>query len=128
MKLKQYLPTPVEKFLKPQFGLLLNYIIYCTTGCSFNIVFFFQRFLNILDSGLSLFSLGISVENQRCSRTGRVMKNHDNFKEKTQYLMNTLYKIYWCYKKDIYLWSNSKPAAAEHVCKPPLSSLRPSVF
>ena len=43
-----------------------------------------------------LFFLGVSmcthtrqVENQRCSRTGRVQKN-PNFKEKTQYLMNTL--------------------------------------
>ena len=65
------------------------------TGCSLNIVFF-RIFKNISNSGLSLFSLGVSVcthtrqvENQRCNRTGRVQKNH--FKEKTQYLMNTLY-------------------------------------
>ena len=51
------------------------------TGCSLNIVFF-RRFFNIPDSGFSLFSLGVSVcthtrqvENQRCSRTGRVQKN-----------------------------------------------------
>ena len=42
---------------------------------------FFRRFWNIPDSGLSLFSLGVSVcthtrqeENQCCSRTGRVQK------------------------------------------------------
>ena len=33
------------------------------------------------------------VEHQRCSRTGRVQKNH-KFKENTQYLMNTLYLEY----------------------------------
>ena len=51
---------------------------------------FSEDFKNIPDSGLSLFSLGVSmcthtrqVEHQRCSRTGRVQK-------KTQYLMNTL--------------------------------------
>ena len=53
------------------------------TGCSFNIVFFFRFFKNIPDSGLSLFSLGVSVhthtrkvENQRCRRTGRVQKKN----------------------------------------------------
>ena len=45
---------------------------------------FFQRFYNIPDSGLSLFSLGVSecthtrqVEHQRWSRTGRVQKIHN---------------------------------------------------
>ena len=44
---------------------------------------FFRIFKNIPDSGLSLFSLGVSVcthtrqvEQQRCSRTGRAQKNH----------------------------------------------------
>ena len=65
------------------------------TGCSSNIVFF-RRFKNIFRT---LFSLGVSVcthtrevEHQRCSRTGRVQKIQ-NFKEKTQYLMNTLYSF-----------------------------------
>ena len=42
------------------------------------------------------------VEHQPCSRTGRVQKNH-NFKEKTQYLMNTLYiknRLYFLGKRD----------------------------
>ena len=45
----------------------------------------------------TLFSLGVSVcthtrqlEHQRCSRTGRVQKNH-KIRKKTQYLKNTLY-------------------------------------
>ena len=53
-----------------------------TTGCSLNIVFFPK---NIPDSGLHLFSLGVSVcthtrqvEHQRCSRTGRVQKYQKN--------------------------------------------------
>ena len=52
-------------------------------------VFFFKDSKFILDSGLSLFSLGVSVcthtrqiEHQRCSRTGRVQKKSQNFKEK----------------------------------------------
>ena len=54
-------------------------------------------FKYIPDSVLSRFPLGVSVcthirqvEHQRCTRTGRVQKNH-KIKEKTQYLMNTLY-------------------------------------
>ena len=50
------------------------------TGFSLNIVFF-TEFLKIFRT---LFSLGVSVrthtrqvENQRCSRTGRVQKNHN---------------------------------------------------
>ena len=50
---------------------------------------FFQRFYNIPDSGLSLFSLGISVctntrqvEHQRCSRTDIVQKNHNILRKK----------------------------------------------
>ena len=72
----------------------IQYIDY--TGCSFNIVFF-RIFKNISDSGLSLFSLGVSVckhtrqvVHQRCSRTDRVQKNHKIFRNK-QYLMNALY-------------------------------------
>ena len=71
------------------------------TGCLLNIVFFSRRFSNIPDSGLSLFSLGVSVcthtkqvEHQRCRRTGRV-RISQHFKGKTQYLMNTLYLIFW---------------------------------
>ena len=54
-------------------------------------------FSDILKIFRTLFSLCVSVcthtrqvEHQRCSRTGRVQKIH-SFKEKTQYLMNTLY-------------------------------------
>ena len=53
------------------------------------ILCFFRRFKNIPNSGLSLFSLGVSVcthtrqvENQRCSRTGRVHKNHKILRKK----------------------------------------------
>ena len=52
----------------------------------------FSKILKYIpDSGLFLFSLSVcahtrQVEHTRCSRTGRVQ----NFKEKTQYLMNTL--------------------------------------
>ena len=55
------------------------------TGCSLNIVFF-SDFIKIFRT---LFSLGISVcthtrqvENQRCSRTGRVQKNHKILRKK----------------------------------------------
>ena len=58
----------------------------------------FSEFLKIFRT---LFSLGVSVctntrqvEIQRCSRTGRVQKNQTKIKEKTQYLINTLYNIY----------------------------------
>ena len=50
---------------------------------------FFRRFENIPDSGLSLFSFGVSVgthtrkvEHQRSSRTGRVRKNHNILRKK----------------------------------------------
>ena len=64
------------------------------TGCSLNILLFWK----ILKHWVSLFSLGVSVcthnnrqvEHQRCSRTGRVQKNHQILR-KTQYFMNTLY-------------------------------------
>ena len=51
---------------------------------------FFRIFENIPESDLSLFSLGVSVcihtrqvENQRCSRTGRVQKNHKILRKNT---------------------------------------------
>ena len=54
-------------------------IIYCV----------FQIFKNIPDPGFSLFFLGVSVcthtrqvENQRCSRTGRVQKNLKTLRKK----------------------------------------------
>ena len=63
-----------------------------STGCSLNIAFF-RFFKNIPDSGLSLFSLGVSV----CTHTRQVENQNwqsseksQHFKEKTQYLMNTL--------------------------------------
>ena len=50
---------------------------------------FSKKFQIIPDSGLSLFSLCVSVckhtrqvEYQRCSRTGRVKKNHKTFRKK----------------------------------------------
>ena len=72
------------------------YCIYCSgcskflvqsvdTECSLNIVFF-RRYWNIFRT---LFSLDVSVcthtrqvENQRCSRTGRVQKNQNILKKK----------------------------------------------
>ena len=49
----------------------------------------FWKILNIPNACLSLFSLGVGVcthsrqvENQRCSRTGRVEKNHKIFRKK----------------------------------------------
>ena len=80
---------------------ICNISVYCLliqyTGCSLNIVFFSKILKYIPDSVLSRFPLGVSVcthirqvEHQRCTRTGRVQKNH-KIKEKTQYLMNTLY-------------------------------------
>ena len=63
-------------------------LIICT-GCSLNIVFY-SRILNIPDSCLSLFSLGVSVcihsrqvEHQRCSRNGRVQNNHKILRKNT---------------------------------------------
>ena len=60
------------------------------TGCSLIVVFYFRRFKNIPDSGLSLFSLSVSVcthtmqvELKRCSRTGRVQKNHKILRKNT---------------------------------------------
>ena len=38
-----------------------NILANVCTGCSFNIVFFSENFKYILDSGLSLFSFGVSV-------------------------------------------------------------------
>ena len=59
---------------------------------------FFRRFWNIPDSGLSLFSLGVSVcthtrqvESQALQQNWQSSENSPNFKEKTQYLVNTLY-------------------------------------
>ena len=69
---------------------------------------FFRFVKNIPDSGLSLFSLGVrvcthtrQVENQRCSRTDRVKKNHKILREK-KYLMNTLYV-----KRILWIWTSS---------------------
>ena len=76
-------------------GILLYY-----TGCSISIVFFSEDLKNFPDSGLSLFSLGVSVcthtrqvEHQRYSRNGRVQNNHKTLRTKKQYFMNTLYDI-----------------------------------
>ena len=60
--------------------------IYLCTGCSLNIVFFFEDF----EIFRTLFSLGVSVcthtrqvEHQRSSRTGRVQKNSDILRKNT---------------------------------------------
>ena len=59
------------------------------TGCSLNIVFFFEDF-KIFRTLASLFSLGVSVrthtkqaEHQRCSRADRVQKNHNILRKNT---------------------------------------------
>ena len=60
---------------------------------------FFQRFYNIPDSVLPLFSLGVSqcVYTHQAGRTPALQRNvqssekSQNLKEKTQYFMNTLY-------------------------------------
>ena len=65
-----------------------------TISCSYYRVFIkycvFSEFFKIFRT---LFSLGVSLCTQ--SRQVENQKNH-NFKEKTQYLMNTLYDSVWC--------------------------------
>ena len=63
--------------------------LFWDTGCSLNIVFF-SKFFKCSGLCLSLFSLCIStctqtrqVEHQRCSRTGRVQKNHKILRKNT---------------------------------------------
>ena len=53
-------------------------------------IVFFPKILKYF--GVSVCTHIRQVEHQRCSRTGRVQENHI-FKEKTQYLINTLYII-----------------------------------
>ena len=70
------------RFLGPSIGSHIQYrvfIKYC----------FFRFFKNIPASGLSLFSLGVSVcthtrqvPHQRCTRTSRVQKNHNILRKK----------------------------------------------
>ena len=70
------------------FIVLYNSWHFCTR--SYRVILcFFRRFSNIPDSGLSLFSLAVSVcthtrqvVHQCCRRTGRVQKKSQNFKEK----------------------------------------------
>ena len=72
------------------------------TGCSLKIVFFSKILKYIPDSDLSRFPLGVSVctqwqvKHRHCSRTCRIQKKSQNFKEKTQCLMNTLYLTSGC--------------------------------
>ena len=61
---------------------------------------FSRSFKNIPDPGLFLFSLGFSVcthtrqvENQRCSRTGRVQKNHKILRENTIFNENPIHRF-----------------------------------
>ena len=52
------------------------------TGCSLNIVFFsedFKIFLTLFSLSVSVFTHTRQVETQRCSRTGRVQKNHKKY-------------------------------------------------
>ena len=67
----------------------INIVIILYTGCSLNIVSFFRKFQNIFRTPASLGfpvlctrTIKWQVENQRCSRTGRVQKKSQNFKEK----------------------------------------------
>ena len=70
-----------------------------STGC-YVIMCFFDDSKYILDSGLSLFSLSVSVcthtrqvEHQRSSRTGRVQKNHRILRENTIFNEHPVYCI-----------------------------------
>ena len=61
-------------------------------------MFFPEDFKIFPNSGLSMFSLGVSVcthtrqvEHQQCSRNGRVQNYHKILRKKTQALMNTTY-------------------------------------
>ena len=81
----------IHRRLMSQTSLLLTYrmfIKYCV---------FSEVFKNIPDSGLSLFSLGVSVYAHQTGRKPPALQQNwqsseksQNFKEKTQYLMNTL--------------------------------------
>ena len=65
------------------------------TGCSLNIVFFPEDFKIYPNSGLSMISIGVSVYTYQAGKTpalqqkGQSSELSQNFKEKTQYLMNT---------------------------------------
>ena len=57
---------------------------------------FFRFFKNIPDSGLSLFSLSVcthtwQIENQRCSKAGRVQKNHKILRKSTIFNEHPVY-------------------------------------
>ena len=66
------------------------------TGCSLNIVFIpeyfkiFRTLAFLCFPSVSVCTHCRQVEHQRCSRTGRVQKKSQHFKEKIKYLMNTL--------------------------------------
>ena len=81
----KYRVTYHESSIKHESLFQNSCIKYSNTGCSLNIVFF-SDFWKIC---WTLFSLGVSVcthnrqvENQRCSRNGRVKKNHNIFRKK----------------------------------------------
>ena len=68
---------------------MLNTLYYTLYRVFIKYCVFFVRLENIPDSGLSLFSLCVSVctptrqvKHQRCSRTGRVQKNHKVLRKK----------------------------------------------
>ena len=55
------------------------------TGCSLNIVFFsdfFEKFRTLFSFGVRVCTQTRQVENQRCSRTRRVQKNHNILRKK----------------------------------------------
>ena len=55
------------------------------TGCSLNIVFyseFFKIFRTLFSLGVSMCTHTRQVEHQRCSRTGRIQKNHNILRKK----------------------------------------------
>ena len=67
----------VDSFLSKVWLLLLDAENLCT-GCSLNIVFFFEYFKifrTLFSPGVSVCKHTRQVEHQRCSRTGRVQKN-----------------------------------------------------
>ena len=82
----QYLPITIYTYLISIY--LSIYVFFFIQGVHL-ILCFFRSFKNISDSGLSLFSLGVSVctlarqvGHQHCSRSGRVQKNHKILRKK----------------------------------------------
>ena len=87
--------------------------------CDFSKDFIIIRTLALLCFPLvCVYTYQAEVEHQRCSRTGRAQKKSQHFKEKTQYLMNTLYIT--TLKKDVAMIHNHAdagvPPTHERLC------------